>query len=566
MIQSIGLYRPGLKPPSMYELRVPLLNKEGQNTLVQIEDNKKEWASKGCSLMSDGWRDSVAKKDIVNFLVNSPKGSVFIKSKDVSEVVKDATLLFKLLDDMVEEIGEANVVQVITDNAKNYIKAGKLLEAKRPHLYWTPCAAHCIDLMLEDIGEIPALKSAMKKCMFMNGYIYSHVPLVNMMRKFTKQRNLHRPAITRFATSCITMTQFLKQQKPLRDMVNSAEWSESKWPKEAGARKVRQYLMQASFWKNIRRALKIMTPLVKVLRMVDGEKKPAMGYIYAAMDRAKETIERDFKWNKEKYEEAFEIIDKRWQCQLHHPLHAAGYFLNPSIHYKYPDDVRCAEVEGGLYNCIARLVPNTETQDKIMTELDSFKDASGIFGHDMAIRQRDIKAPAEWWFCYGSSAPNLRSFAVKILSLTCSATGCERNWSVFQLLHTKKRNRLAQHRLNNMVFVKYNRALKRRSLRSVCATRDPILLDEIDDSNEWLIGRMDGDSSDNDDLVWGDDDLSWNDVSQAMGVEEPSYSTRGVGAKGASSSTTDKGKGIASSNQKQSSAPAMRLVDEEDEL
>ena len=100
----------------------------------------------------------------------------------------------------------------------------------------------------------------------------------------------------------------------------------------------------------------------------------------------------------------------------------------------------------------------------------------------------------------------------------------------------------------------------------MCATRDPILLDEIDDSNEWLIGRMDGDSSDNDDLVWGDDDLSWNDVSQAMGVEEPSYSTRGVGAKGASSSKTDKGKGIASSNQKQSFAPAMRLVDEEDEL
>ncbi|CAN7074944.1 unnamed protein product, partial [Brassica oleracea var. botrytis] len=73
MIRSIGLYGPGLKPPSMYELRAPLLNKEVHNTLVQIEDNKKEWASKGCSLMSDGWRDSVAKKDIVNFLVNSPK-------------------------------------------------------------------------------------------------------------------------------------------------------------------------------------------------------------------------------------------------------------------------------------------------------------------------------------------------------------------------------------------------------------------------------------------------------------------------------------------------------------
>ena len=120
-----------------------------------------------------------------------------------------------------------------------------------------------------------------------------------------------------------------------------------------------------------------------------------------------------------------------------------------------------------------------------------------------------------------------------------------------------------------MVFVKYNRTLKRRSLRSVCVTRDPILLDEIDDSNEWLIGRMDGDSSDNDDLVWGDDDLSWNVVNQAMGVEEPNYSTRGAGAKGASSSKTDKEKGIASSNQKQCyrpSARAMTLFDEKDEL
>ena len=74
--------------------------------------------------MSDGWRDSVVQKDIVNFLVNSPKGSVFMKSKEVSEVVKDATMLFKLLDEMVEEVGEKNVVQVITDNATNYVKAG----------------------------------------------------------------------------------------------------------------------------------------------------------------------------------------------------------------------------------------------------------------------------------------------------------------------------------------------------------------------------------------------------------------------------------------------------------
>ena len=48
-------------------------------------------------------------------------------------------------------------------------------------------------------------------------------------------------------------------------------------------------------------------------------------------------------------------------------------------------------------------------------------------------------------------------------------------------LHTKRRNILAQSRLNDMVFVKYNRALQRRMKRN--DVKDSILLDEIDDSN-----------------------------------------------------------------------------------
>ncbi|CAN7030175.1 unnamed protein product [Brassica rapa subsp. trilocularis] len=543
MTQFIGQYGMGLKPPSMHELRVPLLQREVANTHTMLLQHKNEWAAKGCSIMSDGWRDSVVQKDIVNFLVNSPKGSVFMKSKEVSEVVKDATMLFKLLDEMVEEVGEKNVVQVITDNASNYVKAGKLLEAKRPNLYWTPCAAHCLDLMLEDIGKLEPVKNALKKCIFMNGYIYCRVPLVNMMRRFTDQHNLHRPAVTRFATSFITMSQFHIQQSNLKKMVTSDDWNKSKWPREAGAKKLKQYILQESFWRNVSYALKLTGPLVKVLRMVDGDKKPAMGYIYAAMDRAKEAIARSFKMKQEKYENVFEIIDRRWNCQLHQPLHAAGYFLNPAIHYANPEDVCCEEVVTGLYNCINRLVPDSEIQDKVMLELDMFKNAAGLFGHNMAIRQREMKAPADWWSTYGSSAPNLRDFAVKVLSLTCSASGCERNWGVFELLHTKRRNRLAQHRLNDMVFVKYNRALQRRMKRSDAT--DPIILEEIDESNEWLMGRMDG-TSDNDELddhVFENEDLTWTAVSEATGAEEPTYSTRGTKA-----SAAEKGKGIASSS------------------
>ena len=71
-----------------------------------------------------------------------------------------------------------------------------------------------------------------------------------------------------------------------------------------------------------------MAPLVKVLHLVDGERKLAMGYIYATMDKEKETIIKSFNNNESKYKDVFAIIDKRWNCQLHRPLHAAAHFLN----------------------------------------------------------------------------------------------------------------------------------------------------------------------------------------------------------------------------------------------
>ena len=42
---------------------------------------------------------------------------MFLKSVDAFDKVKDAALLFELLDNIIQEVGEQHVVQVITDNA-----------------------------------------------------------------------------------------------------------------------------------------------------------------------------------------------------------------------------------------------------------------------------------------------------------------------------------------------------------------------------------------------------------------------------------------------------------------
>lgn len=74
-----------------------------------------------------------------------------------------------------------------------------------------------------------------------------------------------------------------------------------------------------------------------------------------------------------------------------------------------------------------------------------------------------------------------------------------------------------------MVFVRYNRALRCRYKRK--DTIDPIFLEDIDDSNEWLLKKMDGDDEYND-LLFNDGDLTWDIVSMASGANKPSYLTR----------------------------------------
>nr|DAD48928.1 TPA_asm: hypothetical protein HUJ06_018865 [Nelumbo nucifera] len=196
---------------------------------------------------------------------------------------------------------------------------------------------------------------------------------------------------------------------------------------------VRETVMMPSFWNNIIFIIKVCNPLIHVLRLVDRENKPSMGHIYEAMDRAKETIANAFGGNKEKYESIFEIIDKRWECQLHQPLHAAGFYLNPQFYYDNAEKTDTdEEIVSGLYKVIQMLEKDRDKASLIIDELSKYKNAEGIFGFNMAICQRKKKEPADWWITFGASTPNLQKIAVKILSLTCSASGYERNWSVFE--------------------------------------------------------------------------------------------------------------------------------------
>ena len=52
------------------------------------------------------------RRSICNFLVNSSKGTIFLSSINTFDISKIADKVFAMLDDIVEMVGEENVVQL----------------------------------------------------------------------------------------------------------------------------------------------------------------------------------------------------------------------------------------------------------------------------------------------------------------------------------------------------------------------------------------------------------------------------------------------------------------------
>ena len=96
---------------------------------------------------------TITHRHLLNFLVYSSMGTVFIKSVDAIEYIQDAKYINQLLNEVIEEIEVDCAVQVVTKNAANIKAAGMLLMKQRPRIFWSPYVAHCLNLMLEDIAK-----------------------------------------------------------------------------------------------------------------------------------------------------------------------------------------------------------------------------------------------------------------------------------------------------------------------------------------------------------------------------------------------------------------------------
>ncbi|XP_050232750.1 uncharacterized protein LOC126681279 [Mercurialis annua] len=474
----------GILAPSNHDLRGWILKKLVEEIKNDIEHFRTTWTRTGCSIMVEEW-NSERGTVLLNIFVNCSQGTVFLKSVDASHIIYSPDDLYMLLKQVVEEVGPGNVLQVITHGEKHYIAAGKRLMDTFPSLYWAPCAAHCIDLILEDMGKLEWINAVIEQAKSVTRFVYNHSTVLNLMRKFTGGKDIVQQGLTRSATNFTMLQRMADFKLSLQTMITSQEWIDCPYAKQLGGSAMLEIIGNRSFWSSCILIIRLTSPLLRVLGIASSKKKAGMGYIFAGMYRAKETIKREFV-KREDYMVYWNIIDNRWDQQRQPPLHVAGFFLNPNFFYSIEGDVH-NEITSRVFDCIEKLVPDIEIQDKIVKELHIYKSAAGDLGRKMAIRSRETLLPAEWWSTYGGGCLNLARLALRILSQTCSSIGCRRNHIPFEKVHAT-RNLLERKRLNDVVFVQCNLRLKQivdesKSQVSV----DPISFDDISAVEDWIL-------------------------------------------------------------------------------
>ncbi|XP_042466040.1 uncharacterized protein LOC122048551 [Zingiber officinale] len=419
-IDQIASMGHGYKAPSYYDPRVPLLREAKKDLTLLIDSFRSIWTETGCTIMGDGWKDS-RQRPLINFLVYCPKGISFIKSVDASDVETNAQNLCNLFAEIVEIVGPRNVVHMVIDNASNYKAAGTLLSEKYSTICWSPCAAHCINLILKDIGQMNDVKAIVSLASTVTVFVYNHKYTLNWLRKTKGWKEIIRPGETRFATTFIALKSLHDHKDSLQALVTSGDYK--KFLKIDKGKEVKQIVLDEKFWNNCLITVRIMGPLIRLLRVCDTDERPSLGYVYEGMYRAINGIKKLFK-NKERFYKPYtNIINERWDRMLRKNLHAAAYYLNPAFQYD-PTFSTHPEITNGLFDYIESKV-DWCSLDALTYEIGMFRDRQGSFGRKSAILSSQKNRPESWWKLFGCDAQNLQKLAIRILGQTASSSGSD---------------------------------------------------------------------------------------------------------------------------------------------
>ena len=132
--------------------------------------------------------------------------------------------------------------------------------------------------------------------------------------------------------------------------------------------------------------LAVFEPLVKVLRLVDGDVRTSMGFLYGELLKAKRQIEEAFGNVEARFKDVIAIIDKKMNGRLDSSLHLTAYLLNPHYSYSGPSIFDQPKISEGFIACVEKFYYHDEDMQHQAAniELKKFQNREGPFSKKLA--------------------------------------------------------------------------------------------------------------------------------------------------------------------------------------
>ncbi len=452
--------RPAYQPPSEKKLRTTLLDSAYERVTACV--NRAIISSSDMiSIVTDGW-SNLRMEHLVNFVIVSKKHPpILYKTIDTKGKAQTGQEIADTILEVMEELGGiTKVAGIVTDTAANMQSAWAKIEDKHPLLFCNPCAAHVLNLLVQDICEIPENESTLKKVVQISKFVKFRTAFAAALRELLeserKQGNTARFVALPVPTRWFTQYECVKKLWDLREQLCmlAAKPTLMSRIQTTAADDFKRTVLSEEFWRDVEKLASVLKPVSQVIGKAESNG--------ASLDQV-------YKWFKELKENPVygppnlqELVTRRWDYITTENM-LWSVFLDPKSEggrnvLEVPD---LKDAIGRLLRFLTKISGTEEECNETRNELAKFfrlvkKETGTTTDHENM-----EKVPTSlWWTFFGSSMfPGLYRLWCRFEVIPTSSAAAERVWSVFSLIDSKRRANLKAETTIKLASVYVNSAL-----------------------------------------------------------------------------------------------------------
>lgn len=244
---------------------------------------------------------------------------------------------------------------------------------------------------------------------------------------------------TRFASRLLMLERYLHLRPVLELLVANPgykAWLSKQTPEtKKEAERVKTTTQSSDHWDAVEFTLKMLLPVLRVLRLTDGKTGATLSKVYNLMSQLSTHFEKEIEgFDDSIRQKVWDLFMARW-TYFHEPIFTAAYFLDPEFMKG-----KGSRQEEADFRKVLTVISSAEhcpfTLSDMITQWANLQTALIVESHGMD--DEEAFSPAaktmpifEWARVYLYSWPAIQWLCSRFPGLACSASGCEHRCVLF---------------------------------------------------------------------------------------------------------------------------------------